>query len=97
MLNGVIIQKLQTLEQLLSELRSLGGIKASGLQDDWKTRRAIERNLQVAVEVMMDVCQRLLAVLGQTPAATGGEAISRCVEQGRVIRTGTVPPHGAIS
>ena len=82
MLNGVILQKLQTLEQVMMELISLGKISAQQLQEDWQIRRAIERSLQVALEVMMDVCQRILAVQGQTPAATGSETIARCVERG---------------
>ena len=52
------------------------------LTADWRTRRAVERGLQVAVEAMMDVCQRLLSVQGLTPAATGQEAVARCTDIG---------------
>jgi hypothetical protein len=43
LINGVILQKLQTLDQVLVELRSLGQVKPSQLESDWRTRRAIER------------------------------------------------------
>jgi hypothetical protein len=47
MLNGVIARKLQSLGQVLAELRSLGQVDSAQLRDDWRTRRAVERNLQV--------------------------------------------------
>jgi hypothetical protein len=71
MRNGVIAQKLQALDQVLGELRSLGTVTAAQLESDWRTRRAVERNLQVLIEVVIDVCQRLIALAGQTPATTG--------------------------
>jgi len=82
MLNGIILKKLQTMEVMLSELRSLGMLNAANLETDWRTRRAVERNLQVAVEAMMDICQRILSLRGYTPAATGSESIQRCVKLG---------------
>ena len=44
--------------------------------------KAIERDLQVLVEIVVDMCQRLIALADQSPAATGGEAIRRCVQLG---------------
>lgn len=82
LLNGVILQKLQTLDEVLLELGSLGQITLKQLDEDWRTRRAIERDLQVLVEIVIDICQRLLSVLGQTPAATGGEAMATCIKLG---------------
>lgn len=81
-INGVIIRKLESLDIALGELRSLGKVSVGQLQDDWRTRRAIERNLQVLVEIVMDVCQRLLSISGQTPSTTGAEAIQRCIQLG---------------
>jgi uncharacterized protein YutE (UPF0331/DUF86 family) len=82
MLNGIIIQKLQTLDEVLMELRSLGNINAGQLTAEWRTQRAIERDLQVLVEVVIDVCQRLISLAGQTPATTGGDAVERCIQLG---------------
>jgi uncharacterized protein YutE (UPF0331/DUF86 family) len=82
MLNGIIIQKLQTLDEVLTELRSLGNINAGQLTAEWRTQRAIERDLQVLVEVVIDVCQRLISLAGQTPATTGGDAVERCIQLG---------------
>ena len=82
MINGVILRKLQSLDQALIELRSLGRVTVAQLESDWRTRRAVERDLQVLVEIVIDVCQRLLSLLGQTPATTGSEAVQRCINLG---------------
>ena len=55
MMNGVIVQSLQTLDEVLLELRSLGQVTEAQLHNDWRTRRAIERDLQVLIEIMIDV------------------------------------------
>lgn len=82
MINGVIMHKLQALDEVLAELRSLGEVSADRLEKDWRTRRAIERDLQIAVEIVIDVCQRILSLAGQTPAPTSGDAVARCVQLG---------------
>ena len=82
MINGVITQKLQALEKSLAELKSIGKVTTAQLNGDWRTFRAIERDLQVLVEVVIDVCQRLIALAGLTPATTGRLAVERCVELG---------------
>lgn len=82
MINGVILQKLQTLDEVLLELSSLGQVTVDQLHNDWRTRRAIERDLQVLIEIMIDVCQRLIALAGQTPAVTARDAVERCVQLG---------------
>ena len=82
MLNGIVAQKLQSLDEVLTELRSLGQINATELNRDWRTRRAVERDLQVLVEIVIDICQRLISLAGQTPATTGVDAIERCIQLG---------------
>ncbi len=82
MINGVILQKLQALDQTLTELRSLGQVEAAQLSQDWRTRRAIERDLQLLAEIVIDICQCLLSLTGHPPAATGADAIRQCVQLG---------------
>jgi uncharacterized protein YutE (UPF0331/DUF86 family) len=79
MINGVIAAKLQSFEEVLNELRSLGKIDVAQLKNDWRTQRAVERSLQVLVEVAIDICQRFIALLSQSPATTGTDAIERCI------------------
>ena len=84
-INGVIVRKLESLDTALGELRSLGKVSVQQLQEDWRIRRAIERDVQVLVEIVMDVCQRLISISGQTPSTTGGEAIQRCIQLGGIF------------
>ena len=67
---------------MLAELRSAGAPGPEALARDWKPRRAVERDLQILVEVLIDVCQRLLSLAGQPPATSGAEAVRRCVSLG---------------
>lgn len=70
------------MDQTLDELRSLGTVSVAQLENDWRIQRAIERNLQVLVEIVIDVCQRILVLENQTPASTSADAIERCVQLG---------------
>ena len=68
--NGIVTKKLAVLEQRLAELRgwplgSPGEFAASSF-----ARSAVERALQVCVEVVIDIAERILAVEGRTPGET---------------------------
>ena len=91
MLNGVIIGKLRNLDEVIGELRSLGPLTTERLATEWVVRRAVERCLQVGVEIVLDVCHRILALSGKTPAATSREAIEDCVALGVLSR---LEPYG---
>jgi uncharacterized protein YutE (UPF0331/DUF86 family) len=80
MINGVIAQKLQSLDQVLAELRTLGHVSIQQLDQDWRTKKAVERNLQILVEIVIDICQRLLSQAGQVPATTGRDAVDRAIK-----------------
>lgn len=82
MINGVIAQKLQHIDTVLTELRSLGFLTVQDLEKDWRTKRAVERSLQILVEIVIDVCQRILSRLGQSPATTGRDAVDRVIALG---------------
>lgn len=81
-INGVVTAKLQQLDQVLRELLSLGELTVERLQADWLVRRAVERDLQIAFEVLVDVCQRVLSLQGVTPAATARAALAACEQLG---------------
>jgi uncharacterized protein YutE (UPF0331/DUF86 family) len=85
--NGVILQKLQSLDQVLAELHSLGKVTFQTLNEDWRIRRAVERDLQVLVEIVIDVCQRLISLSNQAPATTEAEAVERCVLLGALSKS----------
>lgn len=85
--NGIITGKLQLLDEILGNLRSLGRLTSAQLDADWRTKMSVERALQVLVEIVIDVSPRLIAESGQTPASSGREAIERCVQMGVLSST----------
>lgn len=80
--NGVVTSKLRHLEEVLAELRSLGTLTLERLQAEWVIRRAVERDLQLAIEVLIDVYHRVLALKGATPPATSRAALLACEHLG---------------
>jgi len=82
MINGTIAGKFSNLERVLQELRSLGKLEEASLANDWMKLRAVERNLQIAVEILVDVCHRVLAGTGQAPATNSRDALERCQSLG---------------
>lgn len=81
MINGVVTGKLTNLQQRLAELRTLYPLTEERLQE-WMVLRAVERDLQVAVEIVIDVCQRLISLAGLPPASSSREAVEGCVTLG---------------
>lgn len=77
----VINGKLSDLQQRLDELKTLRPLTEERL-GDWMVLRAVERSLQVAVEIVIDVCQRLISLAGRPPASTSHEAVEGCVALG---------------
>lgn len=81
MINGVITGKLTNLRQRVHELATLVPLTSERLQE-WLVLRAVERDLQVAVEIVIDVCQRLISLAGLPPAASSRDAVEGCVALG---------------
>lgn len=85
--NGVIQRKFAVMdEQLLQLARRLEGVSRETFAGDWGLRAMTERALQVCVEIVIDVAERLLALKGAGPAATGVECIEKLAALG-VIRS----------
>jgi len=81
MINGVVASKLDHLETTVQHLESLQPLSQDRLQD-WIVRSAVERNLQVSVEAMLDICHRLIGLLQASPATSGRQALERCQNLG---------------
>jgi uncharacterized protein YutE (UPF0331/DUF86 family) len=82
MIDGAIDLRLQMLDQILLDLRTLGRLDADRLHEDWITRRATERAVHVLVEIVADVCCWLVAASGHKPVATGADAVALCMQMG---------------
>jgi uncharacterized protein YutE (UPF0331/DUF86 family) len=86
MINGVVTGKLRNLQERLNELQTLVPLTPGRLQD-WIVLRAVERDLQVCVEILIDVCQRLISLAGHPPSSTAREAVEGCVALGALSST----------
>ena len=71
--NGIIEKKLRLLEKKIQEMESWNVEKLSQLKKSSMLNNAVERALQVSVEIMIDVSERILA-LEKVPAIDGAAA-----------------------
>lgn len=74
---GVIIAKLNTIDHYLLKLRTYLPISFANLEKDWGLQKIIEQSLQVMVEAMIDIAERVIALKGGSPIAGSAEAIER--------------------
>jgi uncharacterized protein YutE (UPF0331/DUF86 family) len=82
-LNGVVQRKLALLDQYVAKLELyLGGKSLEAFKGDDMLQSATERVLQMSIEVMIDIAERLIALKGAGPVATASEAIERLVMLG---------------
>ncbi len=73
--NGVILKKFAVMNTEIAKLRELGHLTADRLDHDHFLKHGIERALQICVEVVVDVAQRILALEGKAPAPTAFDAL----------------------
>ena len=79
--NGVIQRKFALLDKYLLQLqRELKGVGFDAFRKDWVQQRMTERALQVMVEIVINIAERIIAVQNAGPAASATEAIEKLVE-----------------
>lgn len=57
----LLLRKLASLDEYLAQLGELREITADQYRADWRTQRAVERTLQLAIEVCADVANHVIA------------------------------------
>jgi uncharacterized protein YutE (UPF0331/DUF86 family) len=60
----LILRKLSELQEFTSQLREYQTITVSEYAAEWKTQRIIERTLQIAVEVCLDIAGHIISDKG---------------------------------
>jgi uncharacterized protein YutE (UPF0331/DUF86 family) len=80
--NGIIEAKLRTIEEKLAEIESWRIISYHQLQVNSMLRNATERALQVAVEAIIDVSERILALEGIPAPDSSTNVIKKIIELG---------------
>lgn len=81
-INGVIESKLRFLEQLLDDLERWPLGDLAEFARNSMLQRAVERSLQLGIECMIDVAERILAARRLAPADTAAQNFRRLQEIG---------------
>jgi uncharacterized protein YutE (UPF0331/DUF86 family) len=78
----LILRKLADLDLYLRQVSEYGGIAPEAYRADWKVQRIVERTLQMAIEVCVDVANHVIADRGLRVPATYAEAFDVLAEAG---------------
>jgi len=79
--NGIIQRKLALLDKYLTRLENeFEDVDIQRFKKNWALQRMTERVLQVMVEVVVDIAERIIALEKAGPTATAAEAMERLVE-----------------
>lgn len=81
--NGVIQRKFTLFDKHLLELQKhLKDVNFAVFKNDWALRCMAERSLQVMVEIVIDIAERIIAIENAGPAATSTEALEKLEKLG---------------
>jgi uncharacterized protein YutE (UPF0331/DUF86 family) len=75
--NGTVEKKLRVIEEMISEIESWNITSFAMLQANVMMQRAVERELQVATEAVIDTAERILAIENQMPSNTSTDSIKK--------------------
>ena len=78
MVNGVVQRKLALLDNQVEKLKNhFSPLSFEEFKDSWEHRSIAERGLQVAVEICIDIAERIIALKEAGPVAGAGEAMEK--------------------
>jgi uncharacterized protein YutE (UPF0331/DUF86 family) len=77
MKNGVIVRKMKEMEETLRNVRRYVPGSFEDLSSDWGRQKIVERALQILVEAMVDIGERIVALTATTPCETSAEVMLR--------------------
>ncbi len=80
--NAVIQRKLEVFDTTLNKLRGYVPVSYEKLCEDWGLQKIIERSLQILVEIMIDIAQRIIAERGDVAPQVSADAIRKLKEYG---------------
>jgi len=77
MKNGIVVRKLTEMEETLRRLREHLPTNYEEFSRDWARQKVVERALQIMIESMIDIGERLIALAGGSPAETSVAVMER--------------------
>jgi uncharacterized protein YutE (UPF0331/DUF86 family) len=80
--NGVVVSKLAIIDEYLKKLQGYIPVSLDQFTSDWGLQKITERSLQVMIEVMIDIAERIVAQKGMVPQKTATETIKKLHELG---------------
>lgn len=80
--NGVLISKLAIIEDYLKKLQDYFPVSLEQFNSDWGLQKIAERSLQVMIEVMIDIAERIVAQKGMLPQKTAAETLKKLRDWG---------------
>jgi len=83
----LILRKLADLDQYLGQVSEYQDISAEQYQQEWKTQRIVERTLQLAIEVCLDIANHIIADRRLRVPATYAEVFAVIAEAGLLDQT----------
>jgi uncharacterized protein YutE (UPF0331/DUF86 family) len=92
MRNGIVTRKLTEMEETLRRLREHLPTDYEEFSRNWARQKVVERALQIMIEAMIDIGERLIALAGGSPAETSGAVMERLQALGVVSRASRYVP-----
>jgi uncharacterized protein YutE (UPF0331/DUF86 family) len=80
--NGVIERKLRIIEENISDIQSWNTTSFIQFKESSMLQKATERALQISIEVMIDISERILALNNFRPENTAAENMKKLEELG---------------
>ncbi len=90
--NGILVRKLAEMEETLRRLQSYLPSTYEEFAKDWGRQKIVERALQILIEAMIDIGERLIALSGGLPPETSASVMERLEELGVVQNAGRYIP-----
>ncbi len=82
MKNGIILSKLSVIEAYLLKLNEYLPVSLERFKADWGLRKIFERSLQVMIEAMIDIGERIIAQKQMTAQKTAADTFKRLCDLG---------------
>lgn len=92
MINGVLVRKLNEMEETLRRLREHLPTSYELFVENWGHQKIVERALQILIEAMIDIGERLVAVSGGPPCETAAAVMDRLQTIGVIKDAGRYLP-----
>ncbi len=78
----LILRKLADLDQYVNQVSEYREVTVEDYRKDWKTQRIVERTLQLAIEVCLDIANHVIADQRLRVPATHAESFTVLTEAG---------------